>query len=332
VGRLSRRVVATCVLGASLVALATPPPASALIVYTLVATPLTVTADVVTEFSMTLTNVAGPDDLGCAEVDLPAEYEIYSVSDPVASNNRNWTAVVTDNNVLVHANNGGGRLRILQSVTFTITARPKQAELGSWSNHAHRDQDCDDAEQVGLPILVTVLPPILPTPTPTPTATPTPTPRPLPSLTPLPSLPALPTPVPTARPTPEPTARPGVVLPVAPSVSPSATPTPEPAESPSASPRPTTTPMATSSPGAPATPGGGGTPIQLATTDPGGGGALSLATLDVFSGATVFAVPAAALGGPGVLILLWVLLQTLGAATWIPAVRRLRGKDPHEAA
>jgi hypothetical protein len=53
--------------------------------------------------------------------------------------------------------------------------------------------------------------------------------------------------------------------------------------------------------------------------------------LAAFSGSTVFAVPAAVLGGPGLLILLWVILQALGTATWIPAVRRLRGRD-HEGA
>lgn len=37
-----------------------------------------------------------------------------------------------------------------------------------------------------------------------------------------------------------------------------------------------------------------------------------------------WAVPAATLGAPGLLILLWVALQTGGALIWTPAVRRLR--------
>ena len=56
-------------------------------------------------------------------------------------------------------------------------------------------------------------------------------------------------------------------------------------------------------------------------------GPMALGALAAFTGSTVFAVPAAVLGGPGLLILLWVVLQALGTATWIPAVRRLRGRD-----
>jgi hypothetical protein len=322
------RRIGMALLGVAMVALPSPPPTSAvIIVYTLVATPLTVTADVVTEFSMTLTNVAGPDDLGCAEVNLPAEYEIYSVSDPVQSAGRDWKSYATDNTVVVHADGGGDRLEILQSVTFTITARPKQAEVGTWSNHAHRDHDCEDGEQVGLPVVVTVLPPLLPTPTPIPSPTPTPTPTPLP--TPRPTVVPPPLPLPTL-PLPTLPISPPPVLPAPTATSrPTATPTPEPTETPTPSARPT--PPPTASPSEPPSGNAGGPPIQLATTDQEGGGGLGLAALNVLSGVTVFAVPAAALGGPGLLILLWVALQTLGAAGWIPAVRRLRGRDPEAA-
>ena len=40
-----------------------------------------------------------------------------------------------------------------------------------------------------------------------------------------------------------------------------------------------------------------------------------------------FAVPAAAIAGPGLLLLLWLGLQTIGAVGWVPAVRRLRGEQ-----
>jgi hypothetical protein len=65
-----------------------------------------------------------------------------------------------------------------------------------------------------------------------------------------------------------------------------------------------------------------------------GGGtndSISLASVASFTSSAAFAVPAAALGGPGLLIIVWVLLQTLGMATWIPAVRRLRGEDEEGA-
>jgi len=38
----------------------------------------------------------------------------------------------------------------------------------------------------------------------------------------------------------------------------------------------------------------------------------------------VWAVPAATIAGPGLLVLLWLFLQTVGAAAWMPSVRRLR--------
>jgi hypothetical protein len=108
----------------------------------------------------------------------------------------------------------------------------------------------------------------------------------------------------------------------------------------SATPRPSASDGATPEPAPSSAPGASAAPpdaapdaqaIQLAPADPARGGELSLTALDVFSGAAVFAVPAAALGGPGLLILAWIGLQTVGVAGWIPAIRRLRGRD-HETA
>jgi hypothetical protein len=47
----------------------------------------------------------------------------------------------------------------------------------------------------------------------------------------------------------------------------------------------------------------------------------------MLAGVGMFAVPAAVLGGPGLLLILFVTLQAVGALGWIPAVRRLRGED-----
>ncbi|HYM52763.1 MAG TPA: hypothetical protein VEW45_04665, partial [Candidatus Dormibacteraeota bacterium] len=41
----------------------------------------------------------------------------------------------------------------------------------------------------------------------------------------------------------------------------------------------------------------------------------------------VWSVPAVAIGVPGLLLIVWVALQTAGVLAWIPAVRRMRGDD-----
>jgi hypothetical protein len=54
---------------------------------------------------------------------------------------------------------------------------------------------------------------------------------------------------------------------------------------------------------------------------------LGVGTFDVFAGLETWAVPAAVMGGPGLLVLLWIALQAAGATAWIPAARRLRDDD-----
>lgn len=49
--------------------------------------------------------------------------------------------------------------------------------------------------------------------------------------------------------------------------------------------------------------------------------------MGLFAGVEIWAVPAATIALPGLLVLIWVALQAAGAIAWIPAVRRLRGKD-----
>jgi hypothetical protein len=53
--------------------------------------------------------------------------------------------------------------------------------------------------------------------------------------------------------------------------------------------------------------------------------------IDLLAGIDVWSVPAATLGIPGILLLVWVALQTVGAMAWIPAVKRLRGDDEPES-
>ena len=308
---------------------AQPPVASAsIIVYTLLAVPLTATADQVTSFNMTLTNVAGPDELGCVEVMLPAEYEIYSVSDPVASNGRDWSSSSDGNTVIVHANGGGGRLKLLQSATFTIVARPKEAGMTSWSNHAHRSHNCDDSEAIGIPVEVVVLIPVIPTPTPTPVPTPTLTPHPTAKPTPVPTPVPTPRPVVTPRP-PPPT--PAPVVTVVPTPEPDPSPSSQPTETPSPTPSATPSPEAVPPAATPPDDSGTGAVQMVLTPEQEETGLLALAAASVLAGASVFAVPAAVLGGPGLLIILFVVLQAVGALGWIPAVRRLRSEDSQRA-
>jgi len=54
---------------------------------------------------------------------------------------------------------------------------------------------------------------------------------------------------------------------------------------------------------------------------------VSLGPLGVIDGITVWAIPGAVIGGPGLLVILWVAIQTGAALAWIPAVRRMRGRD-----
>jgi len=54
---------------------------------------------------------------------------------------------------------------------------------------------------------------------------------------------------------------------------------------------------------------------------------LDIGAVDVLASVQAYAVPAAALAVPGIVLLIWLGLQTIGALAWIPAVRRLRGRD-----
>ena len=326
-----RRVLAPVLALIGIVASASP--AAALLLWTLTAAPLTATAGVATTFSLTATNLDLLTELGCLEVDLPGSFDIVAASAGNASNGDEWEAVVFPNKVAVHSLSGGGRLELGQSITFTITAIPGEAGTFAWSNHAHRPQDCSGADEIGVALAVVVLPALIPTPAPTPTPTlaPTPTPTPilpielptLPPILPLPSLPALPT----LRPaTPIPTVPP-IVADASPTPSPSATPSPTPVEAPAAG-------APTGTGGTPLGSGGdasGAAPVVLGLGEPegpeGAVGEVSLGPLGVIDGIGVWAIPGAIVGGPGLLVILWVILQTGVALAWIPSVRRMRGRD-----
>jgi len=54
---------------------------------------------------------------------------------------------------------------------------------------------------------------------------------------------------------------------------------------------------------------------------------LGVGTVGLLAGLEIWAVPAAVIGGPGLLVLLWIALQAAGAMAWVPAARRLRDGD-----
>ena len=118
-----------------------PSLASALMVWTLIVTPLVATAEQVTTFGLTATNLDPLTELGCLEVTLPDTYEIHGIGVPVGPPGRQWASRISGpNTVEVRSLSGGGRLELAQTVRFTIIAMPKKAGATIWPNHAHRDQ------------------------------------------------------------------------------------------------------------------------------------------------------------------------------------------------
>lgn len=209
-----------------------------------------------------------------------------------------------------------------------------------------------------------------PTPTPTPIPTPTPTPIPTPTPTSTPNATASPKPTPKASSTPalivpsdaptEPELVPAGDAPAR-SSPPRATPSPKPPRestggSSRADPKPTRTPRATATPPLDLAGNGGSDAggaaddsnsagraarvdraeragLALARVDPAGDEAaqVSLGPLGVLDGLAVWAIPGAVISGPGLLVIIWVLVQAGAAMAWMPAVRRLRGSDEASA-
>lgn len=54
---------------------------------------------------------------------------------------------------------------------------------------------------------------------------------------------------------------------------------------------------------------------------------VTLGPLGLLAGIDVWAIPGVVVGVPGLLLILFVLLQAAGALAWIPAIRRLRGEE-----
>lgn len=214
-------LVATLLLAGSL-------PARAAVLWTLTATPLSVTAGTPTTFTLTA-SLTLLGEIRCVRVNVPTNFKVHG-ADVIGSNpGGSWTYDLTGNTVQVFATSGGDRLRNLgHYVRFTIDATAMTAGSLAWGASAYDDEDCESGRSLlGVPPIVLVTgPAVTPAPTPTPTATPKPIVAPTPKPTPAPRA----TPKPIVAPTPKPT--------VAPIVAPTPKPTPTPQPSSAATPGP----------------------------------------------------------------------------------------------
>jgi hypothetical protein len=361
--RHTRAAAAALVLTGLVVGLVAPMSGArgASLLWSLIASPLAATTGVQTVFTLTATNedpLAALDssrEIGCVVVDVPGNFTVASATVTGSNSGESWHVdSIQGNRVIVHTDSGGDRLELLGWVRFTITATPFNTGSLAWNARAYRQQDCTgSAALVGVPPVVLVTGPLV-TPTPTPTPTPIPTPTPTPSPTPTPR----PSPTPTPTPTPLPSLPlplpslplPSVPLPSAPSIDLSPDPEPEPA-GPARPSAPRSTPAPTASVDASAQPGSDFGDGEVLLPSPGGSGGdgpggivlarldapsvafdeprldLGALEIDLLAGIDVWSVPAATLGVPGILLLVWVALQAVGALAWIPAVKRLRGED-----
>lgn len=349
--------IALALVGA-VAAPATPARAESAL-WTLTASPLAVTTGSTTTFTLRATNddplaaLLSSSEIGCVQVDVPANFTVATATVTGSNAGGSWSASLNGNRVRVRAGSGGDRLQTLGWVSFTVRATAMSTGSLTWASRAFRDQGCTGAGALlGVPPIVVVSGPAV-TPTPVPTPVPTPTPRPptpAPTPTPILPLPSLPLPsvlpaiLGTPRPTPTPASTPD------PQPTSSDVPTPEPARTPPASPSgpsggtlgppaggrgsPAPSGSAPSSaapsddgslaiPGTPAGPGAFAPRVVVDESSFAfGGGAIG-----PFTGIEIWIVPGAAIAGPGILILVWIALQTAGTFAWLPAVRRLRGRE-----
>jgi hypothetical protein len=327
-------------------------PALGARLWTLVASPLTMTAGQRTDVDVTSTNLGGllPGELiGCVTVLVPSSTTVERVWDEDKPGGYDWEAssAAAAGGTLVTYRSISGKLGLLQSATFRARVTPTAAGTQIWQGTAYDAATCDAGVFPQINLVFTISLPALPSPTPvtspspgpTPMASSTPTASPTPSPTASPSLPT----GPPATPTPGPSATPPSTA--GPALSPATADTPQPSiattrASTAGSGDPPTDPgQAGARPGA----GAGGLTSSSGDGSVGGGGQDRLDVSGRGAAATLpdgleltasgmggvglflWAVPAAALGIPGFLVVLVVLLQAGGGLIWLPLARRRIG-------
>jgi hypothetical protein len=323
-----RRAPGGAVTLAFLLLLAATTPALGARLWTLVASPLTMTVGQRTDVDVTSTNLGGllPGELiGCVTVFVPSSTTVEWLWDGDNPGGYDWEAssAAAAGGTLITYRSISGKLALLQSATFRARVTPSVAGTQVWQGTAYDAGTCDADAFPQSNLVFTITLPSLPSPTPAATPSPTPMPTPTPTPSPTADPPASSTPGPAA--TPGPSASPGAsaTAPVA-SVEPSGSAAPD-----------------EPSPG----PGGGSGGIAIGSDDgraggtgetwrtvPGGNASAGLPTgLEASAsglggvGLLLWAVPAAALGIPGFLVVLVVLLQAGGGLIWLPVARRRIG-------
>ncbi|HEX9609444.1 MAG TPA: hypothetical protein VGA26_01550 [Candidatus Limnocylindria bacterium] len=338
--RRARGITAAITATATLLAIGAQ-TVSAGVLWTMTVSPPTAAVGDDTTFTFTATNLDPLLGIACVIVEIPTAINPGEVWIAGGSTAEVWTAWRSGQLVTAVIDTGDGdqKLRAGEWLSFAVTGVPVQTGAHGISAVAYSGHECvNDARDLAAPRVVVISGPLAsepthaptPVPTPSPTSSPTaePIPEPIATLPPIPATPVeqpriLPTPLPAATPTSSPSA------PETPPASPAS-------ETPTASPD--------SQAVVAARPVGGGTdapPAASARTAAlavgraeGSGeaaGELSLGPLGVIDGVTVWAIPGAVVGGPGLLVILWVALQAGVAAAWIPAVGVMRGRDGRHA-
>ncbi len=318
--------------------------------WTITADKVSVQLGVPTTVTLRITNTSsdngGGSGIACVTVAIPSVFTISGVSVASVSSGSWWTAAISataPRGVTANADSNVGRLRgdpdddvLVLKITVIGTA----LGLTTWTANELQNANCSGSYAKPKSLVMTVLPVPLSTPTPTPT----PSPSPIPTASPSPT----PTSAPTPSPTPSPTGSPGPtpVPTTSPTPTPTTGPTDRPSSAPSATPgdRPTPDPGGSSPPGTgggttgstgggptgssggdPGSTGGAGAgrpPIEIVGLDPG---SVSGPSLAVDLGLFEWAMPSALMAGPGLLILLLIGAQAVGALAWLPLIRRKLG-------
>ena len=271
----------------------------------------------------------GAGQVGCIVIVVPPAFSVGATTVTSTAAGSSWTVgtlggAAGETVVRLQARNDASVLLgdpLDQTLRFSIRVTGLARGNATWVANVYNKIDCTIDMALKKAIRVTVSAGTQPKPTPTapvsPTAKPTPHRTPAPATTPPPIATAKP---PTATATPPKASPPTSML-----VPPSATPTP--------SPRPTKSPSTQLAAG-----GAGGADLPPGTaftfTGSGSNGTAAHASMfgaslsdftGLFGRAFDWAVPGVVLSVPGLVLVLAILAQAMGALAWLPLVRRRIG-------
>jgi hypothetical protein len=323
--------------------------------WTLTRTPGSVPNGQPTPIGLVATNIGNSGAagaIGCIVIVVPSALSVGAATVTTAPAGSSWTdetsaGVAGETVVRFRATNDASVLvgdPLDQALRFTVRVTGLAQGTTKWVADVYNQIDCTDDLRLTKNISVTVNASTKPKPTPKPTPMPTATTSPTATPAPRPTATAIPGPTATAIP--GPTAAPGTTSPPGATGAPGSTlpPNASPAASvfvPPGSPTatPTTSPRPTNSAGTPPAAGGAGgadPPPGTAFAFPVSGADGTAAHAGMFGdslseftglfGRTFdWAVPGLVLSIPGLLLVLAILAQTMGALAWLPLVRRRIG-------